>query len=93
MSGFLKKIELSNASKAVYDSGLELWQYYHSQEKAIADASLYDIRKYFQGEKAGKMNPSSDDKTYNTLIADLRNKMKLLAKEIEVKVYEYGFLL
>ena len=39
------------------------------------------------------MNPSSDDKTYNTLIADLRNKMKLLAKEIEVKVYEYGFLL
>ena len=93
MSGFLKKIELFNASKAVYDSGFKLWQYYHSQEKAIADASLYDIRKHFQGEKAGKMNPSSDDKTYNILIADLRNKMKLLAKEIEVKVYEYGFLL
>ena len=71
---------------------MELWKYYHSQKNANADASLYDIRLYFQGEKAGKMNPSSDDETYNTLIADLRGKLKLLAKQIEPKVYEYGFL-
>ena len=92
MSGFLKKIELSNASKAVYDSGLELWRYYHLQTRANPDASLYDIRKYFQGTKGGRMNNSSDDETYNSLIADLRDKLKLLAKEIEVKVYEYEFL-
>ena len=92
MSNFLKNIELSQISQAVYNSALELWKYYHSQKNANADASLYDIRLYFQGEKAGKMNPSSDDEIYNALIADLRGKLKLLAKQIEPKVYEYGFL-
>ena len=92
MSGILKKLTLSNASQAVYDSALSLWQYYHLQTRANPDASLYDIRKYFQGTKGGRMNNSSDDETYNSLIADLRDKLKLLAKKIEVKVYEYEFL-
>lgn len=38
------------------------------------------------------MNAKSDDATYITLISNLRDKMKLLAKHIEPKVYEYGFL-
>jgi hypothetical protein len=38
------------------------------------------------------MNTESDDLTYTTLIADLRQKQKELAKQIEPKVYEYGFL-
>ena len=38
------------------------------------------------------MNTKSDDATYTTLIANLREKMKQLAKRIEPKVYEYGFL-
>ena len=38
------------------------------------------------------MNKTSNDEKYTELISDLRNKMKLLAKEIEPKVYEYGFL-
>jgi hypothetical protein len=29
---------------------------------------------------------------YNELIGNLREKMKILAKKIEPKVYEYGFL-
>ena len=38
------------------------------------------------------MNTESEDKTYTALIADLRQKVKELAKQIEPKVYEYGFL-
>lgn len=86
------QFSLSKEAQAVYDSGLELWKYYHSQPKANPDAAFYDIRKFFQGESKGRMNNTSDDERYNELIGDLREKMKLLAKKIEVKVYEYGFL-
>ncbi|MCR5621570.1 MAG: hypothetical protein K6G18_06915 [Treponema sp.] len=88
--------KLSSEAQAVYDSGLELWKYYHSQKNATPDASFYDIRKYFQGEKNGRgkarMNSDSDDETYTALIADLRAKQKALAKKIEAGVYKYGFL-
>jgi hypothetical protein len=57
------------------------------------NASLYDIREYFQGRnEAGKMNNKSKDEHYNQLIASLRESLKTLAKKIEPKVYEYGFL-
>jgi hypothetical protein len=36
-------------------------------------------------------NESADDK-YTALIGDLRMAMKKLARRIEPKVYEYGFL-
>ncbi len=39
------------------------------------------------------MNNKSEDEEYNTLLGNLRDKMKILAKKIEPKVYEYGFLL
>lgn len=85
--------DLSPEAQAVYDAGLALWRYYHSQPNAIADASFYDIRLHFQGTNdKGTMNAKSDDATYTELISNLREKMKLLAKRIEPKVYEYGFL-
>ena len=87
-----EKFVLSEEAQNVYNAGLELWKYYHSQPKANPDASYYDIRKFFQGETKGRMNNGSNDEKYNELIGDLRNKMKLLAKKIEPKVYEYGFL-
>lgn len=84
---------LSAEARAVYDAGLELWKYYHSMPDAIADASFYDIRKYFQGVNAsGKMNAASDDARYTELITSLREKMKTLGARIAKKVYEYGFL-
>ena len=86
------KVELSLIAQSVYDSALELWKYYHLQSMANPNASFYDIRKYFQGKSNGKMKTKASDETYNELIFDLRSKMKLLAKEIELKVYEYGFL-
>jgi hypothetical protein len=57
------------------------------------NASLYDIREHFQGRnEAGKMNNKSQDEQYNQRIATLRESLKTLAKKIEPKVYEYGFL-
>jgi hypothetical protein len=57
------------------------------------NASFYDIREYFQGrDDKGRMNSSSDDERYNDLIRKLRIELKELAKQIEPKIYEYGFL-
>ena len=85
--------QMSPEAQAVYDAGLALWRYYHAQPNAIADASFYDIRLHFQGtSEKGNMNAKSDDETYTEQITTLREKLKLLAKRIEPKVYEYGFL-
>ena len=96
MSDYIANIGIENLSapaKAVYDAGLELWRYYHTQPDANPNASLYDIREYFQGRNdKGKMNNDSSDDNYTRLIGNLRSKLKELAKEIEPKVYEYGFL-
>ena len=47
---------------------------------------------FFQGEKDGRMNNKSNDEEYNRLIGTLRDKLKILAKKLEPKVYEYEFL-
>ena len=91
-------LEFSAEAKAVFDAGRELWRYYHSFPShggagVVVNASFYDIREYFQGRnEAGRMNSKSEDAKYNELIGNLREKMKGLAKKIEPKVYEYGFL-
>jgi hypothetical protein len=57
------------------------------------NASLYDIREYFQGRnEKGRMNSKSDDATYMELIGNLRAQLAILADAIKPKVYEYGFL-
>jgi len=90
-------IVFSSEAQAVMDAGKELWRYYHKQPNANPNASFYDIRLHFQGTKTTKsgkvqMNTESQDATYTELITDLRQKLKDLAKKIESKVYEYGFL-
>lgn len=91
-----QKIVFSQEAKAVLEAGKELYKYYYSKPhitKEANNASFYDIRAAFQGiGTSGKMNPTSTDEKYNELIADLRAKQKLLAKKIQPKVYEYGFL-
>ena len=88
-----KPLEFSEKATAVFDSGRELWKYYHLQPNVNVNASLYDIREHFQGRNdKGKMNNKSQDETYMQLITNLRSNLKLLAKKIEPLVYEYGFL-
>jgi hypothetical protein len=96
------KRRFSPEATKVFDAGRELWKYYHNFNKVQnpvkvgynANASLYDIREYFQGRnEKGKMNNTSTDPTYNELIENLRFALKILAQKIEPKVYEYGFLM
>lgn len=88
----------SAEAEAVLDAGRALWSYYHSQHSdSDPNASLYDIKLYFQGTKItnkGKeqMRGYSDDEKYTTLIQELRARLCALASRIEPKVYEYGFL-
>lgn len=90
-------VVFSEEAQDVMDAGCELWKYYHAQPGAAPNASLYDIKGFFQGFKEGKdgkmkMNSESPDETYMRLIKDLRSKLKVLAEKIEPKVYEHGFL-
>ena len=91
---FCKKRIFSNEAKVVFKSGKKLWKYYHSQPMANVNASLYDIREFFQGRADNdKMNTKSGDDTYNALIKELRQALAILAEKIKPKVYEYGFLM
>jgi hypothetical protein len=94
----------SEKAQAVFDAGRPLWKYYHQcinkapspkgrAGEGLVNASLYDIRDYFQGRNnKGKMNNKSEDEIYMQHIKALRESLKILAKKIEPKVYEYGFL-
>jgi len=95
------KREFSPEATAVFDAGRELWKYYHSVISSscgggrvgTVNASLYDIREYFQGRnEKGTMKNKSTDTKYNELIDNLRDTLKILANKIEPKVYEYEFL-
>ncbi|NLJ20446.1 MAG: hypothetical protein GX429_04930 [Bacteroidales bacterium] len=86
-------LKFSEEATAVFDAGRELWKYYHRQPNCNVNASLYDIKEHFQGRnEKGKMNNRSEDETYMNLIGNLRDALTQLAKKIEPKVYEYGFL-
>ena len=87
----------SQMAQDVLSAGRELWRYYHQQKNALTDASLYDIRLYFQGThpvKNGKevMNTDSTDSQYTNLHQNLQKKIRILARSIEEKTYYYGFL-
>lgn len=96
MNDFLKDKVRSPEAEKVYQAWLALWRYYHeacSKDQYLANASLYEIREYFQWRnEKGKMNAKSSDETYTELIGNLRSELKNLASKIAEKVYEYEFL-
>ena len=84
---------LAPAGRAVFDAGLALWRYYFSKNPDNQNASFYDIKEFFKGRKpSGKMNNKSGDPEFNELESRLAVAMRALAREIEPKIYEYGFL-
>ena len=86
-------LQMTPESQDVMDAGRELWRYYHTMEDANPNASLYDIKEYFQGrDEKGRMKAKSDDKHYTELLDNLKSAMQALAEQIRPKVYEYGFL-
>ena len=96
MTDFLKDKVRSPEAEKVYQAWLALWRYYHeacSKDQYLTNASLYEIREYFQWRnEKGKMNAKSSDETYTELIGNLRSELKNLANKIAEKVYEYEFL-
>lgn len=93
-----KPSKFSKEAKNVFEAGKKLFSYYHKNaknDKYNANASLYDIKAYFQGfNDKGKMNVTqkAQDSHYRDLIENLSYELGFLAKKIESKVYEYGFL-
>ncbi|GAA8660589.1 hypothetical protein HpBT335_14680 [Helicobacter pylori] len=94
-----KPLEFSLSASRVFDAGREVYRYYHTQDFTNrpynANISLYDIKEFFQGRNAqGKLNlpAKAKDGYYKQLYANLQDALKDLAKEIQPKVYEYGFL-
>ncbi len=94
-----KPLEFSLCASKVFDAGREIYCHYHTQASTNrhynANASLYDIKEFFQGRNAqGKLNlpAKAKDEYYKQLYANLQDALKDLAKEIQPKVYEYGFL-
>ena len=94
-------IHFSPEAQAVMDAGREIWYYYmhhkdgemYGAQSINVNASFYDIRRYFQGvDEKGRMNSESQDMTYKALLGVLREKLEILANNIEKKVYEHGFL-
>ena len=88
-------MRFSPEATAVFDAGRALWRHYFSQAGSEADPNVafYDIRLYFQGlNNKEKMNNTSPDIEYTKLIQVLRKALKILARKIELKVYEHGFL-
>jgi hypothetical protein len=69
-----------------------LWKYYFKQHDFNINASLYDIREYFQQRSNNKMNTTSSDEKYNLLMENLKIALNELSNKLEVKVYEYEFL-
>ena len=87
-------LQFSKEAKAVFNCGLKLWQYYHQQPNCNVNASLYEIKEFFQGRnKQGRMHNTSKDEKYNNVLKDLKDAIELLAQKIEPNVYEFGFLL
>ncbi|GAA7466861.1 hypothetical protein HpBHB14_14520 [Helicobacter pylori] len=94
-----KPLKFSPSASRVFDAGKEIYRYYHTQDFTNrpynANASLYDIKEFFQGRnEKGRLNSptKAKDKYYKQLYANLQDTLKDLAKEIQPKVYEYGFL-
>ncbi|UOR91907.1 hypothetical protein [Helicobacter pylori] len=94
-----KPLEFRQSASKVFDAGREIYHHYHTQASTNrhynANASLYDIKEFFQGRNAqGKLNlpAKAKDEFYKQLYANLQDALKDLAKEIQPKVYEYGFL-
>lgn len=95
-----KPLIFSDEAKEVLQAGKELFKHYHTQAKDEKNynpnTALYDIKAHFQGfNDKGKMNPpqKAQDEAYKDKLGELNYTLKNLAKKIEVKVYEYEFLL
>jgi len=85
-------LKFSEEATAVFDAGRNLWHYYHAVPGCNVNASLYDIREYFQGRNdKGKMKNKSNDQTYMQLVATYERNSKNLQKKSSQKFMNTSF--
>ena len=90
----MKSVKFSEEAQSVFQAGKNLWCYYHSKNNVNVNASLYDIREFFQGRDAkGKMMTKSNDLEYAKLLADLRSAHTMLALKLRSSIHQHGFLI
>lgn len=92
-SKYQKRLTFSTEAQRVFSAGKKIWLYYFQQPSCNVNASLYDIKEYFQGRnEKGTMNAKSKDEHFNQLIFELKRSLQSLVQKIEPKIYTYGFL-
>lgn len=88
------KLVFSQKALKVLDAAGNLYRYYNNVNDASnPNASIYDIKSFFQEKNNGRLKRSSSDSTYLHLISELQVKLHALSLDIIPKVYEYEFLL
>ena len=95
MYNYIKDRNFSEEAKKVYNAGKILRKYYHSncKENYNQNASLYEIREYFQWRnESWTLNIKSEDEVYNHLLYNLKVAMYELNLKIIDGIYEYWFL-
>lgn len=89
-----QKLHFTDEAMMVFEAGKNLWRYYHEKSGAEVNASLYDIREFFQGRDFnGRMLSRSSDANYTQLISELRRVHAVLAMKLRPLIYKYGFLM
>ena len=89
-----QNLQFSHEALMVFQAGKDLWRYYHAINNVNVNASLYDIREFFQGRDLnGRMLSKSNDIQYTQLIADLRRVHSVLALKLRPSIFKYGFLM
>lgn len=102
-------LAFSPEALAIFNAGKALYSYYHNiasdsnsqqsrqnrENPYNVNASLYDIKAFFQGFSNGKMNPpqKAQDEVYKDLLAALRTSLNIMAQKLESSIYKYGFLM
>jgi hypothetical protein len=87
-----EKLEFSSEANDVFNSGKELWKLYHRQKNINHNASLFEIKQYFQGFNGkGKLNIKSQNSEYSKLLDSLKINLDKLGNKINLKSLEYEF--
>ena len=86
MIEYLKHLSFSVEARKVFNEAKNIYKYYHSQNNSFVNASFYDIREYFQGhDNKGKMNSSSEDKTYCELLNNFKDEILSDAEKYRIR--------
>ena len=88
---YYHSFDLINVNASYYDIRAFFQKFkVDSRASALKNADTYSEAGNLSIKR--RMNPTSKDEKYNSLLADLKFNLDVLAKKIAVKVYEHGFL-